>query len=77
MLRTIRTILSIVNLIQRIKRNKQRSNKKLPQKTEKQLSKGVELICPTCNINLVARNGKNGKFYGCSNFPSCRYTQNI
>lgn len=32
------------------------------------------LICPRCNGELILRNGKNGKFYGCSNFPKCRFT---
>ncbi|MBE6648975.1 MAG: hypothetical protein E7614_05590 [Ruminococcaceae bacterium] len=31
-------------------------------------------ICPYCKSELVLRNGKNGKFYGCKNFPKCRYT---
>lgn len=31
-------------------------------------------ICPYCKIELVPREGKNGKFYGCRNFPKCRYT---
>lgn len=31
-------------------------------------------VCPYCKANLVLRNGKNGKFYGCENFPKCRYT---
>lgn len=31
-------------------------------------------ICPYCKSELVVRNGKNGKFYGCKNFPKCRYT---
>ena len=31
-------------------------------------------ICPYCKAELVLRNGKNGKFYGCKNFPKCRYT---
>ena len=31
-------------------------------------------ICPYCKSELVLRNGKNGKFYGCSKFPKCRYT---
>jgi restriction system protein len=35
--------------------------------------------CPSCDIKLVARTVKKGKnigssFWGCSNFPSCRYT---
>lgn len=31
-------------------------------------------ICPYCKTELVLRNGKNGTFYGCKNFPKCRYT---
>lgn len=30
--------------------------------------------CPYCNKPLVLRNGKYGEFYGCSNYPNCRYT---
>ncbi|MBQ9469391.1 MAG: topoisomerase DNA-binding C4 zinc finger domain-containing protein [Bacteroidales bacterium] len=29
--------------------------------------------CPRCSGGLVLRNGRYGKFYGCSNFPRCRY----
>lgn len=32
------------------------------------------LICPKCNSNLVIRNGQYGQFYGCSNYPQCKYT---
>ena len=31
-------------------------------------------ICPKCGGNLVMRNGKYGRFYGCSNYPRCRFT---
>lgn len=30
-------------------------------------------LCPYCGGKLVKRKGKFGKFYGCSNFPSCRF----
>ena len=30
-------------------------------------------ICPRYGGNLVLRHGKNGDFYGCENFPKCRY----
>ncbi|MBF1403357.1 NERD domain-containing protein [Prevotella histicola] len=30
--------------------------------------------CPDCGGSLVYRNGKYGSFYGCSNYPKCRYT---
>lgn len=32
------------------------------------------LICPRCNGTLKLRAGKSGKFYGCSNYPRCRFT---
>ena len=35
------------------------------------------LMCPRCGRKLVVRNGKNGRFYGCSGFPNCRYTKNM
>ena len=31
-------------------------------------------MCPKCGGALVLRKGKYGKFYGCSNYPKCRYT---
>lgn len=34
-------------------------------------------ICPKCGNFLVKRNGKYGDFFGCSNYPTCRYTENI
>ncbi|MDR2941501.1 MAG: topoisomerase DNA-binding C4 zinc finger domain-containing protein [Treponema sp.] len=34
------------------------------------------LICPKCGGSLVIRNGPYGSFYGCSNYPSCRFKQN-
>lgn len=30
--------------------------------------------CPRCGGDLVLRDGKYGRFYGCSNYPQCRYT---
>ena len=40
------------------------------------------LVCPACGGNLVIRQVKDGynkgrQFYGCSNYPKCRYTKNI
>ena len=36
-----------------------------------------EYKCPRCNQGiLVKRKGKNGEFWGCSNFPNCRMTCN-
>lgn len=30
--------------------------------------------CPRCGGRLVLRSGQFGSFYGCSNYPRCRYT---
>lgn len=38
-------------------------------KMQQQIQQG---ICPRCGGKLVLRNGKNGQFYGCSNFPDCK-----
>jgi ssDNA-binding Zn-finger/Zn-ribbon topoisomerase 1 len=41
-----------------------------------------EKICPRCGNKLVLRTAKKGEnvgnqFYGCSNFPTCRYIENL
>lgn len=33
--------------------------------------------CPRCSGDLIERNGKYGKFIGCSNYPKCKYTQKV
>ena len=37
----------------------------------------AEEICPRCGGELIKRNGRFGAFYGCSNYPRCRYTRNV
>ena len=32
-------------------------------------------FCPECGAPLVIKEGKNGQFVGCSNFPECKYVQ--
>lgn len=32
-----------------------------------------DMICPKCKSKLVERNGKYGKFIGCSNYPKCKF----
>lgn len=36
-----------------------------------------DTVCPKCGGHLVERNGKQGPFIGCSNFPRCRYTRTL
>lgn len=32
-------------------------------------------ICPYCNAQLVKRSGKYGAFWGCTNYPKCKFTR--
>ena len=34
-------------------------------------------ICPNCGGKLVERMGRYGEFWGCGNYPHCRFTINI
>ncbi len=31
--------------------------------------------CPKCGADLIYKEGKNGQFIGCSNYPTCRYVK--
>lgn len=33
--------------------------------------------CPECNGRLTKRNGRYGSFFGCSNYPNCKYTRDL
>lgn len=50
-------------------------------KKEKELSKKdiaeqkTNKVCPKCGAPLVIKLGKFGRFYACSNFPKCKYTE--
>jgi len=44
------------------------------ERTKYALSQG---ICPWCGGKLVLRTGQYGQFYGCSNYPACRYIHKI
>ncbi|MFA6867314.1 MAG: topoisomerase DNA-binding C4 zinc finger domain-containing protein [Clostridia bacterium] len=30
-------------------------------------------ICPRCGGNLIEKAGKYGKFFGCENYPKCKF----
>lgn len=34
----------------------------------------ANLTCPQCGGTLVRREGSYGRFYGCSNYPKCKFT---
>lgn len=51
------------------------------ERTEVKTSRPAPVLtdqtCPRCNSRMILRNGRRGKFYGCSRFPYCRGTRNI
>lgn len=56
--------------------NNQMKNKehvKNIRQTQAELREG---ICPRCGGKLVEREGKYGKFFGCSNYPNCKFILN-
>lgn len=40
------------------------------KKTQEEIRQG---ICPRCGGKLIERNSQYGKFYGCSNYPRCKF----
>jgi hypothetical protein len=40
------------------------------EQTQKELNEG---LCPRCGGKLVERTGKYGLFYGCENYPKCKF----
>lgn len=43
--------------------------------TQNELNRKVQSgICPKCGGTLLLRNGRYGSFYGCSNYPKCKFT---
>lgn len=57
------------------------AKKKHTESIKNNVAKEKEIIrsgrCPRCGGNLILRDGRYGQFYGCSNYPKCRYTKNI
>jgi predicted RNA-binding Zn-ribbon protein involved in translation (DUF1610 family) len=47
------------------------------EKSESNPTSSLIQMCPNCGSKLVLRNGKRGKFYGCSAYPKCRFTKGI
>lgn len=53
--------------------NEEGSNEQHVLEINKMLADVDKNICPRCKGELVIREGKYGKFYGCSNFPKCTF----
>lgn len=52
--------------------------KKADTELEKQdVTVMTDIDCPKCGSKLLIREGRYGRFYGCSSYPSCDYTKPI
>lgn len=41
------------------------------------IQQGIKMeLCPRCGGELQKRNGRFGEFWGCGNYPKCRFTRN-
>ena len=47
------------------------------QPKESQANKNDDSLCGLCGAKLILREGKYGKFYGCSRYPDCKFTKKI
>lgn len=66
------------NDVQKVVTKIQLSNLSLKQnrKGAKIVETQPQIKCPKCNDEMVERYGKYGRFYGCGNYPVCRFTSN-
>ncbi len=55
----------------------QLNNAYLTSKSMKQEAEHSGIMCSKCGGEMVYREGKFGKFLACSNYPSCKNTQNL
>lgn len=70
-LREITTTLQEKNILDKEKRKKHVETISTNIKLKKELE--YNMICPNCKSKLVEKDGRFGKFIGCSNYPKCKY----
>lgn len=57
--------------------NLQVADESIPKLDLKAEVEPVGRACPLCGNDLVYREGRYGRFIGCSNFPKCRHTEQL
>ena len=71
-------VLKVVNILQKNNVREVVTNKqhvKNLRAVERERNATIDAgLCPKCGGHLVKRNGKYGSFYGCSNYPKCKFT---
>ena len=76
---SVRRANEIADQIQKIKKYKLVSNRQHIRDVETAIAmRGRKIaagICPSCGGRLTLRRGGYGEFWGCSNYPKCKYTR--
>ncbi len=49
--------------------------KKIEVKRSEVMSEKTDRLCPQCGKEIVIRTGRYGKFYACSGYPECKFTE--
>lgn len=58
--------------------NREKEHNKYVKRNIQQRDEDVNaLVCPNCGGILQLRNGQYGGFYGCSNYPRCKYSKPV
>jgi len=67
----------IADFYGRFAKNLAKADEALPKLDLRREPEPVGRDCPDCGHPLVYRDGRYGRFIGCSAFPKCRYTEQI
>lgn len=68
-------IFEIINLLNTVDNYDRRQHIEAIRKKVRNRDESIKLSrCPRCGNPLLERQGKYGKFIGCSSFPSCKFT---
>lgn len=70
-------IYKVIDNLNIVDKDKRKEHIKYAKEIKKNKSINENNCCPKCGSNLIKRNGKYGEFYGCSNFPKCKYTKKV
>lgn len=65
------------NAILNAKNSHNVSNKEHINEIQRMQSKIAYNFCPRCGAKLVLRQSKSGTFYGCPNYPKCKFTKKV
>lgn len=66
----IATILNAYNV-------EDKNERQMHYQNVRQIANMSNYRCPKCGGTLVHRTGKYGPFYGCANYPQCKYTERL